>query len=394
LSRRLRIMLVGPWPPTTGGVTTFMLNVVNSPLRERNDFIRFTTSRPPKKDVTNNYGYASVLRGGVRRVLLGAALTFWHLMIFPFAVLWRRADIVQIQASDFQTFWEAALYVLLSRMLRRPVLMRLGGAFDHFYEVSSPRSRSLIRRVLRLPDRLIVQSSYWRDLVQRLGRTEGIVVLPNWVPDDLVVARRRSAGGIPTCLFVAGTEAVRKGVDDVFAAIRLVRDAGTPVRFRLLALPPSLLARLEAEDFGSMVLAEGYVDHARMLSIMFEADIFLLPSRGEGFPNSLIEAMASGAACLATPVGAVPEILGDGSAALIPLRDPHALAEAVTRLACRPRLRSALAAEGQAIVQSRYVASAVLPTLEAAWLALAGRARSPLDEIASTAVQPGREQVP
>ncbi|MXP63099.1 glycosyltransferase [Roseomonas sp. M0104] len=369
-------MLVGPWPPTTGGVTTFMLNVVNSILLERNEFIRFTTSRPPKKDVTNNYGYASVLRGGVRRVLLGGLLTIWHLVSFSFVVCGRRADIVQIQASDFQTFWEAALYVLLSRMLRRPVLMRLGGAFDHFYEVSSPRARSLIRRVLRLPDRLVVQSAYWQDLVHRLGRKEGVIVLPNWVPDNLVTASRPPSAEIPTCLFVAGTEAVRKGFEEVFAAIRLLRDAGTPVRFRLLALPPSLLAQLQAENLGDMVTAEGYVEHARMLSIMRQADIFLLPSRGEGFPNSLIEAMASGATCLATSVGAVPEILGRDSEALIPLRDPHALAKAITRLALRPDLRSKLAAEGQAIVRSRYVASAVLPTLEAAWLTLAGQQQS------------------
>lgn len=391
---RLRILLVGPWPPTTGGVTTFMLNVVNSPLRDRHDFIRFSTSRPPKKDVTDNYGYASVLRGGIRRVLLGAALTLWHLLIFPFAVLRSRADIVQIQASDFQTFWEAALYVLLSRMLRRPVLMRLGGAFDHFYDVSSPRARALIRRVLRLPDRLIVQSSFWRDLVQRLGRTDGIVVLPNWVPDDLVTPRRHPAGGIPTCLFAAGTEAVRKGVDDVFAAMRLLADAGIPVRFRLIALPPSLMARLQAENLGDRVESDGYVSHAQMLSIMREADIFLLPSRGEGFPNALIEAMASGAACLATPVGAVPEILGSGSAALIPPRDPHALAEAVARLVQQPELRSRLAAEGQAIVQNRYVASVVLAVLEAAWLALAGTQPQHSSDRMISGAHPEHEQAP
>jgi len=394
LKPRLRILLVGPWPPTTGGVTTFMLNVVNSPLRDRHDFIRFSTSRPPKKDVTDNYGYASVLRGGIRRVLLGAALTLWHLLIFPFAVLRSRADIVQIQASDFQTFWEAALYVLLSRMLRRPVLMRLGGAFDHFYDVSSPRARALIRRVLRLPDRLIVQSSFWRDLVQRLGRTDGIVVLPNWVPDDLVTPRRHPAGGIPTCLFAAGTEAVRKGVDDVFAAMRLLADAGIPVRFRLIALPPSLMARLQAENLGDRVESDGYVSHAQMLSIMREADIFLLPSRGEGFPNALIEAMASGAACLATPVGAVPEILGSGSAALIPPRDPHALAEAVARLVQQPELRSRLAAEGQAIVQNRYVASVVLAVLEAAWLALAGTQPQHSSDRMISGAHPEHEQAP
>jgi hypothetical protein len=73
-------------------------------------------------------------------------------------VLAKRPDVVQVQSSDFQVFWECSIYVRLARALRVPVLMRLGGAFDHFYSVSSPRARGMIRQVLLWPDRLIVQS--------------------------------------------------------------------------------------------------------------------------------------------------------------------------------------------------------------------------------------------
>ena len=52
-------------PPTTGGVTTFMLNLMASQLSERFAFIPFSTSRPPRENVTNNYGYAAMIRGGL-----------------------------------------------------------------------------------------------------------------------------------------------------------------------------------------------------------------------------------------------------------------------------------------------------------------------------------------
>ena len=54
---------------------------------------------------------------------------------------------------------------------------------------------------------------------------------------------------------------------------------------------------------------EGPAEHGRVLELMCKADVFLLPSHGEGFPNSLVEAMAAGMASVVTPVGAVPEMV-------------------------------------------------------------------------------------
>jgi glycosyltransferase involved in cell wall biosynthesis len=376
-----RVMLVGPWPPATGGVTTFMVNVVGSDLRQRFDFLHFSTSRPPKQDVTDNYGYGSILRGGIRRILSGALITLWHLVAFPFAVLVHRPDIVQVQSSDFQSFWESALYVLMSRRIGRPVFMRLGGSFDYFYEVSSPGARRLIRRILHLPDQLIVQSSYWRDLIIRLGRTENIVILPNWIDDRKVIPAART-DGIPVCLFIAGTEAVRKGVDDVVGAMHLLKKSKTRLRVRLIAATPQLRARLIQEGLDDMADVEGYIGHNELLAVMREVDIFLLPSRGEGFPNSLIEAMASGAACVVTAVGAVPEIVGTDGAIVVPMRDAAALARAIQQLVGNPAHRQSLRERGCAIVRAHYVASVVLAVLENAWLAALRRASISKDDAA------------
>jgi hypothetical protein len=105
---RPRVLLVGPMPPTKGGVTTFMLNLMASYLRRDFEFIAFTTSRPPKRNVIDNWGYGAVLRGGPKRILIGILITLWHLLKFPFVVVSRRIALVQIQASDYHVFWEAA----------------------------------------------------------------------------------------------------------------------------------------------------------------------------------------------------------------------------------------------------------------------------------------------
>ncbi len=71
--------------------------------------------------------------------------------------------------------------------------------------------------------------------------------------------------------------------------------------------------------------------------ILKSFDVFILPSLREGLPLALLEAMASGLPVVASDVGGIPEVVGDGDFAL--LVDPHSpegLAEAMVRMAQRP----------------------------------------------------------
>jgi len=366
-----RVMLVGPWKWTAGGVTTFMNNVECSSLRETYQFVRFNIARPAKRNVADNYGYAAVWRGGWGRVAVGLMVTLWHIATFPLALAIKRPAVAQIQSSDFQVFWEASLYVLMARLLRIPVLMRLGGAFDHFYGVSSPRARTMIRRVLLWPDRLIVQSQYWRQLVEQLGRTDGIVVLPNSVPDILVETSRPSERDPGVCFFAAGSEALRKGFAELLEAVRFLRTEGNRARLHVVAANDELRRQLADAGEGDLVLVDGVLTHAQILEAMKHAEIFLLPSRAEGFPNALVEAMALGLAPIATPVGAIPEIVEGTGAIIVPVNNPRALACAIAKLAADPALRAQIGEASREVVRSRYTHRSVMPILAEAWQSLA-----------------------
>ncbi|MDP9051304.1 MAG: glycosyltransferase family 4 protein [Acidobacteriota bacterium] len=102
----------------------------------------------------------------------------------------------------------------------------------------------------------------------------------------------------------------------------------------------------------------GITDTRRQLS---EADIFVLPSRSEGFSNAIVEAMAASLPVVATNVGGNAEAVEDGVTGLIiPPEDPNALATAVLRLLSDPLQASAMGSAGMSRAVEMFTTQAMM----------------------------------
>lgn len=88
---------------------------------------------------------------------------------------------------------------------------------------------------------------------------------------------------------------------------------------------------------------------------VLSSDILVLPSRSEGIPNVVLEAMALGRPVVATHVGGVPEIIEDGfNGLLVPAEDPQALATGIEKLMAEPVLYKKITKEGKNFIQEKF----------------------------------------
>jgi len=160
----------------------------------------------------------------------------------------------------------------------------------------------------------------------------------------------------PLRLVTVGALAPRKGQEYAIHAVKLVRNAGVDAQLVLVGSgeDESKLRRLTADLdlIGTVTFAGEQPDPRPYLSA---ADIFVLPSRQEGFSNAILEAMAVALPVIATDVGGNAEAIVNGSGGLIvPPEQPEALATGISDLAARRDELAAMGRFNRARVSERF----------------------------------------
>ena len=266
----------------------------------------------------------------------------------------------------------------LCQQLGVPLVATFHPAFDAGLRNLSAGTQQLTYQLyapaLARYDRVIVFSDLQADVLARLGvQSDRLAVIPNgvdqtrWTPrsPSSVSCRRRVRErlGHDRIFLYMGRVSTEKNVEALLKGWKLVNPSGC--RLVIVGDGP-LRATLQNTHADDDVLWWGYEsDLETRIALLQESEVFVLPSLVEGLSLALLEAMASGCACLATDAGADGEVLAEGAGIVLSTQGVATqLRTLLPVLRDQPLLTAELGRRARERVLERYTLSSNIDALE------------------------------
>jgi glycosyltransferase involved in cell wall biosynthesis len=229
---------------------------------------------------------------------------------------------------------------------------------------------------LRAADHLLPCSAFEAEVMRRMDLTQPVTVVPQWLDEEAIhnepVVEPAMAAPRPWLLFV-GQLSPRKGYDLALRALPVVLRR-CPTASLLIVSGINAADRDRVERLASELGIDGHVhlldrlDDTSLVNLFRACDVYVTPTRYEGFGLTLLEAMTLGAPLVATDVPAVNEIVRDGeNGLLVPPEDPDVLARAILRLLEDTALRDRLREGGRRTCDERFNPDRLVARLEAVY---------------------------
>lgn len=320
---------------TPGGMTTFVATMRDTPLWREWD-VRFVETHCSGSAAAKLRTFA----GGLAR--------------YAWLVLVRRPALVHLHSGKMGSFARKSLLLWLARATRVPAVLHIhAGLFEDFYRRMPRAGRWYIRRTLAAADAVLALGDGWTERLRALEPAARVLSVPNGIP--IVGVGARAPDGEPVHVAYLGRMHPDKGTYVLLEAWARVVEDVPGAHLTLAGNDEVDRTRDEVErlGLGSAVTVREWLSPAEVRELYSRTDVLTLPSRNEGQPMSILEAMARGLCIVATDVGGIPDLVEDGrTALLVPPDDVDALAKAlwtaVTDAPTRHRLGDAALARARA----------------------------------------------
>lgn len=280
--------------------------------------------------------------------------------------LWRLRGAYSLLHAHL-AFGPAFAAVLAARLLGKRSLVKLGNSGEYGdVQVSLKTARGRLRMLVfrRWADKIIVLDEVMQAEAlaagfapQRLQRMVNGIDSQAFLPlNSRAVAQAALGLSGKVVLVSMGRLTAQKSLPTLLQALAVASQTCPNLHLLILGAGPD---RTQLETLTAALQLQAQVtflgNQADVHPYLNAADLFALPSASEGISNALLEAMAAGLACLATPVGGSPEVLDHGLAGrLLPVGDVLAWSRALVELGQSASMREALGQAARARIETEY----------------------------------------
>ena len=247
---------------------------------------------------------------------------------------------------------------------KRVQLLKEQGGAGQYGELTRLRLATLLERLsFRFSDKLVVLDESLIDQANLGKYRDKIALAHRHFVDFEEFSMKDDVEQRANVISYVGRLHDEKGVLNLAQAIPKVLGQRGDVKFVIIGegqLEGELRGYVAAHALSQNVTLAGWIPHDELRDYLVRSKLLVLPSYTEGLPHAMLEAMACGTPVLATPVGAVPQVLRDKETGfLVPDNSPDCLAEAIVAALDYPHLRL-IAGNARALVQREFQYEAVL----------------------------------
>ncbi len=354
--------------PLVGGAEVAVKEITDRIKEYQFDLI--TARIRPKLSPKDRFGRVNIFR-------VGLGIGFLDKLLLPFLGL---AKAIQLdKKANYPIIWAlmasqggiaAAFFKLLKPDKKLLLTLQEGDTESHLKRYVFNLDwlyRLLIRPFHFLPikkaDYLTAISNYLKERAVQSGAKGPIKIVPNGVdiekfspgynPKEL-----KNALGIGQRERVILTISRLVKKNAVADLIRSAKYLDSSHRILIIGDGPDrekLVKLAKKQELEQRILFLGEIDHSRLREYIALADVFVRPSLSEGLGNVFLEAMASGAPIVGTPVGGIPDFLKDRETGLFcQVGNPRDIAKKIKKILKDDELRKQLTKNGLALVRQKY----------------------------------------
>ena len=363
----MKVLLVSPFSTKmVGGIINWTKYIVNY-HRENGGDVELTVLY--NKNATQVFGTSNP----IRRLFVGLSNYLPIVRHFKEKVVNEQFDVAHICTSGSLGLIRDLMIVKIAKKNGVKTVVHMH--FGRVPQILASRGWEtvLLKGLLRRTDCVVVMDSFSLKAL-RERKYKNIRFVPNPLPtevqkiiESLGVTKRDSRK-----ILYAGHVLPSKGLKELVKACREIYQ----VKLEIIGKVSDEAFREQLYQIGgegsrNWLAISGNKSFDAVIKEMKSCSVFVLPSYSEGFPNVILESMACECPIVATPVGAIPEMLDVASekpcGVCVPQQNFEALRDAIVDLLGKPMKASALGENARKRVNEQYAIPKIWEQLEAVW---------------------------